>query len=206
MPEATQATSGELNKFVEVVDKFMRRFAVLNSPATREQVYASNDQKLISDYEITVSRGKALKVVIEKTVGAWNVAKRAWSSITGATSTVIGDAIDEIRSWFGYKPAGGLEGHFNDLGALSALGAIQVPAAAWVAGIIAAAVLVTKAIDEILVRVEAARIQKESGVPREQAIAIAKDVYSRSLLGDVLDWKIVAAVALAAYFIWDSKK
>lgn len=204
MAEATQI---ELNKFVEVVDKFMRRFAVLNSPATREQVYASNDQKLISDYETTVSRGKALKVTIEKTVGAWNAAKRAWSSITGATSTVIGDAIDEIRSWFGYKPAGS---QVTDLGAyyaaLGSLGAIQVPAAAWVAGIIAAAVLVTKAIDEILVRVEAARIQKESGVPREQAIAIAKDVYSRSLLGDVLDWKIVAAVALAAYFLWDSKK
>lgn len=199
-----EATKTELNKFVEVVDKFMRRYATLNSPATREQVYASNDQKLISDYETAVSRGGALKIAIEKTVGAWNAAKRAWKSITDTTSTVIGDAIDEIRSWFGRSATGDL-GRYSYAG-LSGLGAIQVPAAAWVAGIIAAAVILTKAIDEILVRVEATRIQRESGLPREQAIALAKDVYSRSLLGDVLDWKIIAAVALAAYFIWGSKK
>ena len=198
-----EATKTELNRFVEVVDKFMRRYAILNSPATRERVYASNDQKLISDYETAVSRGGALKVAIEKTVGAWDAAKRAWKSITDTTSTVIGDAIDEIRSWFGYKPAGELG---NLVPGLAGLGAIQVPAAAWVAGIIAAAVILTKAIDEILVRVEATRIQRESGLPREQAIALAKDVYSRSLLGDVLDWKILVGIGLAVYFIWDSKK
>lgn len=200
MPEAT---SGELNRFVLVVDKFLQRYATLNNPATRERVYASNDQKLISDYETAVSRGGMLKTAIEKTVGAWQTAKTAWGSITDTTSTYIGDAVDEIRSWFGYKPMGSLhDGRFSEcITGLSGLGVIQVPAAAWVAGIIATALLLTKAIDEILVRVEASRIQRETGVSRNQAMTTAKDIYSRSLFGDIIDWKVLVVLGLATYYI-----
>lgn len=198
MPEAT---SGELNRFVLVVDKFLQRYATLNNPATRERVYASNDPTLISDYETAVSRGGMLKTAIEKTVGAWQTAKAAWGSITDTTSTYIGDAVDEIRSWFGYKPVGNYDGRYQGLGALSALGVIQIPAAAWVAGIIATALLLTKAIDEILVRVEASRIQRETGVSRNQAMTTAKDIYSKSLFGDIIDWKVLIVLGLATYFI-----
>ena len=54
------ATQTELNKFVKVVDEFKAKFQLLISPATRAQVYASNNPALISDYESAVSRGSAL--------------------------------------------------------------------------------------------------------------------------------------------------
>jgi len=191
------ANPQQMNRFVQVVDDFMKRYALLTSDATRKRVFDTNDAALINDYNTQVSRGKALKATIEGTVGAWNAAKREWSKITDATSTAIGDAVDEIRSWFGYKPAGDLSGYGN----LAGLGALQIPAAAWVAGIITAAVLATKAIDEILVRIEATRIQQETGKPRAQALSEAKDIYRNALFADPLQIPKLLLIAGGLYYL-----
>lgn len=103
---AAQASQAELNKFVKVVDEFKAKLARLKLPETRRKVYATGNQKMISDYESAVTRGNALNGTIAALVGAWNAFKRGYKTVTDTTSTVIGDAIDEIRSWFGYKPMG----------------------------------------------------------------------------------------------------
>ena len=94
-----QASQAELNKFVRVVDEFKAKHAKLISPETSKAVYASKNLALISDYNKTVAQGNALNSSINALVGAWNAFKSGYGSAISATSTVIGDAIDEIRSW-----------------------------------------------------------------------------------------------------------
>ncbi len=105
---AQQANPQEMNRFVKSVDEFFANYEKLTTPAMRNQVSLSGQPELIADYQAAVSRGATLSQTIQGTVGAWTVAKSAWATVTGATSTMIGDAIDEIRSWFGYEPAGGV--------------------------------------------------------------------------------------------------
>ena len=167
-----QADNVELNRFVREVDAFMTRYAQFISPETRAAVYATNDPDLIKDYESTRNQGAALKSGIEATTGAWNSAKAFYAAQIGNTSMIIGDAIDEIRSWFGYKPAGGL-------------GALQIPAAVWVAGIIAAAVTLNRAMDSLIVRLDAARIARNTGVSYQDAYKQATDAHRSGLFGGV---------------------
>lgn len=155
------ATPEEMNRFVRVVDQFMKNYTELVSPVMRQKVYSTNDSALISDYESAVNRGRVLKSTIENTVGAWNAAKAAWSSVTDTTSIWIGDAIDEIKSWFGGGPD------------MSGLGFIQLPAAAWIAGIIAVAYSLNSLMSNIFVRANAAKLV-EQGVSPERALATAK--------------------------------
>ena len=195
-----QATQQELNKFVEVVDKFMANYAKLTAPGVREQVIATGDSEFIDDYDIAVGRGRILKRTIETTVGAWNTAKREYARITDTTSTAIGDAIDEIRSWFGYEPAGDLSCY--DKSGLGSLGALQIPAAAWVTGIIVAAVALNKSISNIFVRLEANRLQRENpNLPREVAIAQATARLPR-LFPDTPNIALIAVAAIGAWFIF----
>jgi len=105
-----KATPQQVNEFVKVVDEFMRNHKALNAPKFRAEVMATGNQELIAAYNSAVTKSNALKGTIEKTTGAWSKAKAAYRDAIGTTSTVIGDAIDEIRSWFGYKPAGDLAG------------------------------------------------------------------------------------------------
>lgn len=163
---AGEATQTELNKFVKVVDEFKAKFQLLISPATRAQVYATQNAALISDYESAVSRGSILNGSINALVGTWNAFKSGYKTVTDVTSTVIGDAIDEIRSWFGYDPAPGLtgEGIGNYVAAqgLGTLGIIQIPAAVAVAGIVGAAMVLIAAMNRIFISIEANKIQREN--------------------------------------------
>lgn len=102
----SQASQQELNRFVEVVDKFKANFAKLQG--MQADVLASGDPQLQRDYNSAITRGRALNATIDTTVGAWNAFKAGYRSVTDRTSTIIGDAIDEIRSWFGYDPAPGI--------------------------------------------------------------------------------------------------
>lgn len=206
----SQASQAELNRFVEVVDEFKRKFAKLTSDDMRRQVLASGDAKLQSDYNTAVSRGRALNATIETTVGAWNAFKSGYRAVTDVTSTWIGDAVDEIRSWFGYDPAPGIDGlgdslysaatppydpdadligvSYADLQSpmafrpvrerrftgLGELGAVQIPAAAAVAAIISAAFILNNLMNKIFIRVEATRIQRETGVDRGEALLQAE--------------------------------
>jgi len=199
---ANQASQTELNKFVKIVDEFKAKFAKLTLPQTRAQVYASGNTKMISDYETAVSRGNALNSTINAMVGAWSAFKRGYKKVTDTTSTVIGDAVDEIRSWFGYEPAGGI-------GGLNGLGAIQLaalPAAVAVAGVISAALILNSLMDKIFVSIEANRIQKDNpNISRGAALKQA-EAGLPSLLPGGISLPMIAAGALAIYFLMGSKK
>ncbi len=220
MPENNaQATPQELNRFVQTVDEFMANYARLISPDTRAKVYATGNPALIGDYDSAVSQGRILKRTIETTVGAWNTAKAAWQSVTGATSTAIGDAIDEIRSWFGYEPAGGVGAYENHApihwydsspisgGTLGYLGVVQLPAAAWIAGIVSAAYLLNQTMNKIFISMEAARImQADPTVSRSQALSVAsKAIKTPGILG-AATLPLIAAAALAAFLIFGKKR
>lgn len=157
-------SDAQLNEFVKVVDEFMRKYDRLISSDTRDAVYSSGDKKLIADYESTVKRGGILKSTIEKTVGAWNTAKNALRSVQNTSSMYIGDAIDWLRKKFGDDPYNGQ------------LGAFQIPAAVWVAGIVASAYALLKVMDKLQIQIEAAKLQRENpGLPRDQALSRARD-------------------------------
>ena len=189
-----QATQTQMNEFVAKVDEFMRKYDLLISDTTKQQVYASGDPQLISDYEKAVSRGGLLKANIENVVGAWQAAKRAYASVTDYTSTVIGDAIDAIREWWG--------GDENNT-----LGALQIPAAAWVIATIGAAAALIISIDAIFVRLEANRIQKQNpDVSRERAIQIAKGAVGIGGAVSALSQPMMIAAAAFIAWLWLSKK
>jgi hypothetical protein len=213
-----------MNIFVAEVDKFMANYSKLILPSTRAEVYASGNPELIANYETAVTRGRILKSTIEGTVGAWNAAKRAWGSVTDVTSTVIGDAIDWVRGIFGDGPnadlrayqaspiSGGQLGRYDvspiSGGQLGALGALQLPAAAWVAGIISSAYLLNSLIEKIWISIEATRIQKANpNIPRDEAINAAAGAVKRAgILGDFdLTLPLVAAAAIAAFLIFGKK-
>ena len=217
MPES--ATPQEMNRFVQSVDEFFANYAKLISPSMRAEVYASGNSTLIRDYDATVSRARALKVTIEATTGAWAAAKAAWRSVTDTTSTVIGDAIDEIRSWFGYEPAGGVGaysvspisggalGQWRGGGTLGALGAIQVPAAAWVAGILGAVYLANAAMTKIFISVQATRIQKDDPtVSRSDALDYASQSVKTAGLFGGGTLPLIAAAALAVFLLLGKKQ
>ena len=200
---ATEATQTKLNKFVKVVDEFKANYARLLLPATRSEVYASRNAAMISDYEKAVSRGGALNTTINTTVGAWNAFKRGYATVTDTTSTVIGDAIDEVRSWFGYKPAGGI-GHLPIN--LGALGIVQLPAAAWIAGIVAAAYTLNALMSKIFVTLEANKIQRQNPeISRANALVQAERGLP-SLLPGGLTPVMIGVGALALWLMFGQKK
>ncbi len=197
------ATQTELNKFVKVVDEFKANYARLILPATRSDVYATGNPVMIRDYDNAVSRGSALNSTINATVGAWNAFKRGYGAITDVTSTAIGDAIDTIRGWFGYDPAPGVGHYAVNLGAL---GIVQLPAAAWVAGIIATAVILNSGMNKIFVTIEANKIQRENpGVSRGDALVQAERGLP-SLLPGGLTPIMLGVGALALWLMFAQKK
>lgn len=209
---AENATPQELNRFVLSVDEFFSNYATLISPAMRAQVYGTGNAAVIADYESAKSQGAVLKSSIEATTGAWAAAKAAYGAVTATTSTVIGDAIDEIRSWFGYQPAGEYLGAHcptpgvAGLAGLGALGVVQLPAAAWVAGILAAVYLANAAMQKIFIFVAANQIQAaDPTVSRSQALtAASRAVKTPGILG-AITLPLIAAAALAAFLIFGRK-
>ena len=202
MAEATRdASQAELNKFVKVVDEFKAKYALLISPATRTQIYATSNPALIDDYETTVSRSNALNVSINTLVGAWNAFKSGYAAVTSVTSSVIGDAVDEIRSWFGYKPMGDLPQL-----ALGELGIIQIPAAVAVAGIIAAGMVLIAAMNRIFIALEANKIQKQNpSISRAVAIRQAEAGLPSFIPGGITP-VMIGLGALALWMILGAKK
>lgn len=202
---AAQASQTELNRFVKVVDEFKAKFAKLILPATKAQVYASGNQKMISDYENAVWRGNALNNTINALVGAWSAFKSGYKRVTDTTSTVIGDAVDEIRSWFGYKPAGGI-GCYDGMAGLGVAPLAAIPAAVAVAGVISAALILNSLMDKIFVSLEANAIQRQNpNVSRGDALRQA-EAGLPSLLPGGISLPMIAAGALALYFILGKSK
>jgi len=175
-----------MNEFVREVDKFFQNYARLTSPQTKADVLASGDAKLIADYNSAVNSGATLKSSIEKVTGAWSAAKSAYLSMTDKTSMYIGDAIDWLRGLWGDDPNKGL-------------GALQIPAAAFVIGAIGAAVLLNRAMDKIFISIEASRIQRaDSSIPREVALERAKNAVSTNLFGGIT----MPLIGLALAALW----
>jgi len=192
-----EATQQEMNRFVATVDEFMQKLAKLESPAMRDAAYASNDRALIDDYEITLGRAKGLRATIETTTGIWDSAKAAYASVTDQTSMYIGDAIDEIRSWFGTGPKVNL----------SALGVIQLPAAVWITGIIATAYIAIRSIDAIFIRLDASRIQREDPtISRDRAIAKARTAAAVGSFFSFQTAPLLLGGALALWLLWNANR
>ena len=191
-----QASQPQMNEFVRVIDEFMQKYARLISPQTQSQVLASGDSQLISDYDTAVSRGGMLKTNIEVVTGAWQAAKRAYSSVTDVTSIAIGDAIDWVKNIFG----GGGNG-------ISGLGIVQIPAAAWIVGTLAAGAALILSIDRIFVRIEANRIQRDSpGTSRERALQIAKSGIGLNLAPDFQKIAMIGAIGFLVWYVYGQKK
>lgn len=190
-----QASQQQMNEFVRVIDEFMQKYARLISPETRNEVYASGNSKLISDYQSAVSRGGMLKTNIEVVTGAWAAAKRAYSSVTDVTSMYIGDAVDWFKSLFGGGPQ------------IGGLGIVQIPAAVWIVGTIAAGAALILSIDRIFITLEANRIQRDSpGISRELAVQKAKGAIGLNVFGDVKQLAVIAALAFGAWLYFGQKK
>lgn len=196
----SNASPQQINEFVREVDAFMLNYSRLSAPDTRVAVYASGNAALIADYESQLSKSASLKSAIETTVGAWNAAKTAYAKITDSTSMVIGDAIDEIRSWFGYNPGG-----------VMGLGLLQLPAAAlsavWIGGIVAAAYLLNQSAKKLFVSIEATRLQRDNpALSREQALNVAgAAIASQGFLAS-FRLPLLAAGLLAAWLLLGKRK
>ena len=188
----SQATQGQMNEFVQIVDKFMANYARLVSKENSDIVYTSGNPALISDYESAVSKAGALKATIENTVGAWNAAKRGWQNVTDVTSMYIGDAVDWMKNLFGGNSGVG------------GLGVIQIPAAIWVSGIVASAYLLNSLMTKIFLSIEATKIQKNNpGLSRSDALQRASN--SLPTLFGGINLPIVAAGVLIAVYLWKQK-
>jgi hypothetical protein len=135
---------------------------------------------------------------------------------------VIGDAIDEIRSWFGYEPMGDLPclGCAPGIGCvgcphdavqpqqpgLGALGIIQIPAAVAVAGIITAGMVLIAAMNRIFIALEANKIQRENpSVSRAVAIRQAEAGLPSFIPGGITP-VMIGLGALALWMILGAKK
>lgn len=196
-PPEAQATAENMNRFVAVVDEFMQKFAKLSLPSTRTEIYASNNPALISDYESTLSKGRALKMSIDTTVGAWQTAKAGWASVTDVTSLYIGDAIDWLKALFGPESNGNL----------NALGIIQIPAAAFVIAAIGASTALIFSMDRIFIAMEASKIQRENpGTSRSAAYAQAKSGTGLDLFGGINQLAMIAGLAFVAYLYFGQKR
>ena len=189
-----QASQQQMNEFVKVIDEFMQKYTRLISTQTRTEVYASGNPGLISDYENAVSRGGMLKTNIEIVTGAWQAAKRAYSSVTDITSMYIGDAVDWFKGLFGGEPQ------------IGGLGIVQIPAAVWIVGTIAAGAALILSIDRIFITLEANRIQRDSpGMTRVQAITQAKGAIGLNIFGDVKQLAIIGGIVFVAWLIYGKK-
>lgn len=184
-----EPTTGEKNRFVRTVDEFMENYTFLLSRETQNKVYGMGDPALNAEYENMINNAGRLRGVILTTVGAWEQARAALTSVTDVTSMYIGDAIDEIRSWFGYDPTRGLNG----------LGVFQLPAAAWMIGIISAAVLLNSAMSKLFIKIETASLVR-SGVNPGEALRIASNALAPSLLGGVNKTLLIGG-ALALFLL-----
>jgi hypothetical protein len=195
MAEATQT---EMNRFVAIVESFKNNLARLNSAETRNAVYASNNSALIRDYENTLTQSNILNSTIEGTVGAWEAAKSGWGILTSQTSMWIGDAVDEIRSWFQTS---------NNLGCigcpqLGSFGAVQLPAAVWIAGIVAAAYALNKGMEKIFIAIEATKMQEANpNLSRERAVTLARNAIVGSWFG-LAPGVLLAAGAVGLYLVF----
>jgi len=187
--QAAPPKQDNYSNFARVVDTFYKKRAALI--LARNKVMASGDAQLIADYNSAIARATSMNSTIQNAVGVWSVARKKYASLTDTTSMAIGDAVDTIRSWFGYDPSQGLNG----------LGAIQLIPIAVAGGIAAAVIIVTKGIDEVLIRIEATKIQREDGVSRSEAIKRATNAYDDGFFKGAFDWKVIGGVAAIAWFL-----
>ena len=187
------ATESEMNEFVRKVDDFMnlRKKLIMEGANVR----ALNDPELEREYYLVVRQADALRNTIEATTGMWYDFKTWWQSqVTDRASMAIGDAVDWIRSQFGYKPMGGL-------------GAFQVVPALWIGGILTAVIVIMKSMDAILIKVEAAKLQRETGMSRERALQVAKDVYDPGLFGGTTrNIALLAALGVGVWLLYSGNK
>jgi len=177
----------------------MANFERLKSPENQKIVYASNNPKLIADYENAIVNAGRLQGTIETTVGAWNAARRTFSAVTDVTSTGIGDAIDQIRSWFGYDPAPGFSGHGMSGHGMSSLSAVQLVPAIWMTGIVAAAVIANNAMKKVFILIKASQLER-NGMSPAQAAIVARDSLAPQLFGG-LNKVLIASGALALFLM-----
>lgn len=204
----SEPSKSEINRFVAEVDTFMANFARLNDPATVSAIYSSGNQALINDFESTRAKSSALKATIENTVGAWQTAKRTYFSATDYTSTVIGDAIDTVRGWFGYTGhVNGLRGMVPSIG-LAGLGVLpQLVSAAWIAGIVSSAYLLNQSIMAILRSAEASKLQKENpNLSREAALELAAAKINIGSFFGAPSLPFLAVAGVALWYFWGKKK
>ena len=185
---SVEASQAEMNRFVKVVDDFMRKYKALTAPKTRAAVIATQNPETISNYESTLARANTLKATIEGSIGAWNTAKSEYEFVQDSTSIRIGDAIDTVRGWFGYNPMGGLS---------------ALPAAAWIAGIVSAAYLLNKQIDNLLISISASRLQSQDPtLSRSQALMNASAVIKGPGLLGSIPLPLIGAGAIALFLIF----
>ncbi len=220
---AEQASPEQVNLFVKTTDEFFAKYAKLTSPDFRKKVYATGDKAIIAAYESEVSRATGIKSAIDSTVGYWQAFKQGYAAVTGVTSTWIGDAVDEIRSWFGYEPAGGFSAY--DIspitggqlglysvspisgGQLGALGAVQIVTAVWVTGILAVMVISIRAQDKIFMWVDAFFIKRnDPNISTGEALDKAAQIQARGGLFEGAALPLLAAAAIAAFLIFGKKK
>ena len=136
---------------------------------------------------------------------------------------VIGDAIDWVRGIFGGGPiadmaaysvspiSGGQLGRYSvspisggQLGAFAALGALQIPLAVWVTGILAVMALSYVGMKEVVIRVDAWWIKKDDpSMPWDEALRKSKDISERG--GIVAALPLIAAATIAAFLIFGKK-
>lgn len=213
-----QASPEQIRGMVGAVDEFYLNYARLSEPKTRDLVYRTRDQEVISNYETALNRAQTLDANIRRGVGVWNTVRDGYVALTDQTSMVIGDWIDEVRSWFGYDPAPGIGNYVSSRGAspisggtLGALSGIQLPAAAitaaFVVGIASVAIVLNNLMNKIFIRIEAARLQRENpGMTPAQALSVAGEAYqSDGLFGNV-NLPLIAAGALAAFWFLNRKR
>lgn len=197
-----EPTKAEVNRFVQVVDDFMREYDKLRSPETQAKVYGSGDSQLVADYETAINRGGALKGTILQTTGAWKNAKAAYQDAIDQSSMAIGDAIDWFREkYFGYDPAGGM-GCANCPQGLHGLGALQLPAAAWIAGIVSAAYVLLRSFRALAIRIDAAALQRQNpNLSRDAAIKRASDAHGSGGLFSINTMPLLLGGLAALYFL-----
>lgn len=205
----TEATQVEVNRFVKEVDEFVANLNRFDTSAMRANVYATNDTVLIDKYETTLNQANILHSTIEATTGAWDAARRAYTSLTDRTSMAIGDAVDEIRSWFGYSVTGDLDAYSVSPisgGNLGAFAAIQLPAAAWIAGIISAAYLLNQAMKRLMLQIDASRLQRANPtLSYDAAITRAKFASAGPGLFGAATLPLVIAGGLALWLFFGQK-
>lgn len=219
---AEQATAEQVNKFVALTDEFLANYIKLTSPAFRAKIYATGDAAAIANYETQVNRSTALKNSIEAVTGSWNWFKSQWSSVTDTTSMVIGDAIDWFRGIFGGGPnadlraysvspiSGGQLGRYDvspiSGGQLGALAAIPVLYAAWIAGTLAALVILIRAQNKIFVWIDAWAIKKNNpNISTAEALDKAAIINARGGIFEGAALPLIAAAAIVAYLIFGKK-